>query len=116
MCVTETIFIPSKNGDATMANVTATQNPETAIRAELAKLEWMIPDAKRDLAKAAAKMADRAISAVKECEAMIAGEPCSMGWTEFAEQDARRASEAKARLTALFERRQLLQYLLGEND
>ena len=99
-----------------MANVNATKTPETAIRAELAKLEWMIPDAKRDLAKAAAKMADRAIAAVKECEAMIADEPCSMGWTEFAEQDVRRAAEAKANLNALFERRQLLRYLVGEND
>lgn len=99
-----------------MTNTTAIQTPEAAIRAELAKLEWMIPDAKRDVAKAAAKMADRATNAVKGCEAMIAGEPCSMGWTEFAEQDARHASEAKARLTALFERRQLLQYLIGEND
>ena len=35
-----------------MANrPTKTKTPETTIRAELAKLEWMIPDAKRDLAK-----------------------------------------------------------------
>ncbi|MBB3205434.1 hypothetical protein FHS27_001234 [Rhodopirellula rubra] len=101
-----------------MANATETKTktPETTIRAELAKLEWMIPDAKRDLAKAAERLAARGIAAVKECHAMIADEPCSMGWTEFAEQDARHASEAKAKLTALFEHRQLLQYLIDEND
>ena len=47
---------------------------------------------------------------------MMADEPCTMGWTEFAEQDARRAGELKSRMTALFERRQMLRYLLGEND
>ena len=101
-----------------MANATETQSktPETAIRDELAKLEWMIPDAQRDLAKAAGQLAARAIDAVKQCEAMMADEPCTMGWTEFAEQDARRAGELKARMTALFERRQMLRYLLGEND
>jgi hypothetical protein len=93
-----------------------TKTPETAIRDELAKIEWMIPDAQRDLAKAAEQLAARAIDAVKQCEAMMADEPCTMGWTEFAEQDARRAGELKARMTALFERRQMLRYLLGEND
>ncbi len=78
-----------------MATTNETQTPETTIRAELAKLEWMIPDAKRDLAKAAERLAARGIAAVKECEAMMADEPCSMGWTEFAEQDARQAGEAK---------------------
>lgn len=99
-----------------MATTNETQTPETTIRAELAKLDWMIPDAKRDLVKAAERLAARGIAAVKECHAMIEDEPCSMGWTEFAEQDARHASEAKAKLTALFERRQLLQYLIDEDD
>lgn len=99
-----------------MATANETKTAETAIRAELAKLKWMIPDAKRDLAKAAQTLAARGLAAVKECEAMIADEPCTLGWTEFAEQDVRRAAEAKANLNGLFERRQLLQYLINEHD
>ena len=115
MCViARTIFKPFQNGTDLMANETKTT--EQTIREELTRLDWMIPDAKRDLMKAAEAMARRAVNAVKECEAMMAEEPCSLGWVDFAGGDVRDACEAKAKLNSLYERQRLLKYLLGENE
>ena len=94
----------------------ATKTTEQTIREELAKLQWMIPDAQRALTATANEMARRAAEAVKQCEAMAAGEPCTLGWVEFAECDVRRAREAKARLDELYSRQTLLNYLLGDDD
>lgn len=94
----------------------AATTTEQAVREELAKLEWMIPDAQRSLADAANEMTRRAADAVKQCEAMMAGEPCTLGWVEFAEGDVRVAREAKAKLTELYSRQRLLTYLLNKAE
>lgn len=91
---------------------TNTTKTNELIREQLARLDWMIADAKRDLAKAATEMARRAENAVKECDAMIADQPCSLMWTEFAEGDLRTAKEAKARLNQLFEQQNMLKFLI----
>ena len=94
----------------------ATNTTEQTIREELAKLDWMIPDAQRGVAAIANDMLRRAEDAVKQCEAMAAGKPCTLGWVEFSECDARRAREAKARLDELYARQTLLTNLLRDKE
>ncbi len=92
-----------------------TTNPnqaEQAIAEHLSRLDWMIQDAKRQLANAAKEMLRRAESAVKETDAMLADEPCSLMWTEFADGDVRTAKEAKVRLTQLLEQQTMLRFFL----
>lgn len=88
---------------------------ENAIQEQLARLEWMIPDAKRRLASAAQSMLRRAQGAVADADAMIADQPCSLTWVDFAEGDLREAREAKAELQKLCEQQKLLQYIAKQN-
>ena len=92
-----------------------TTSAEQAIKDELRRLEWMIPDAKRRVAKAAEQMLWRAQRAVEDATAMLSDQPCSLSWTEFAEGDLREAKEAKAELNKLYEQQKLLQYLLSRD-
>ena len=91
---------------------TTTNHAEQAITKQLATLDWMIEDAKRNLASAAKELMRRAENAVKETEAMMADSPCSMMWTEFVESDVRTAKEAKAKLNQLLEQQTMLRYFL----
>ena len=92
-----------------------TNNAEQAIQAQLRRLEWMIPDAQRRLAGVAQEMLRRAQNAVHDTDAMLANQPCSMSWVEFAECDLRNAREAKADLTKLYEQQAMLKFFL-KND
>lgn len=74
----------------------------------------MITDAKRDLARSAQSMSQRAAEACASTEAMLANMPYSLTWVEFAESDLRNAREAKARFNALIEQQKLLQHVLGK--
>ena len=96
-------------------NDTTSSAIESSIQEQLQRLEWMIPDAKRRLAKAAEQMLWRAKQAVDDATAMISNEPCSLSWPEFAEGDLREAKEAKAELNKLYEQQKLLQYLLSRS-
>jgi hypothetical protein len=71
-------------------------------------LNWMIADAKRDMAEAARTMARRAAEATQDADALLADGPCSLSWVEFAESDLRNAREAKNRLKNLIEQHKLL--------
>ena len=82
---------------------TTTTTAEQAIQEQLKRLEWIIPDAQRSLDNAAKEMFRRAEDAVKQCDAMITNQPCSLMWVDFAESDIRVAREAKARLQNLYE-------------
>jgi hypothetical protein len=115
MCVNATT-IPffSQHGEPTM-NDTTTNPAASAIQTHLQRLEWMIPDAKRRVAKAAEQMLWRAQRAVEDASAMLSDQPCSLSWTEFAEGDLREAKEAKAELNKLYEQQKLLQYLLSRD-
>jgi hypothetical protein len=101
----------SKHGEATM-NDTTTNPTASAIQIQLQRLDWMIPDAKKRVAKAAEQMLWRAQRAVDDANAMMSDEPCSLSWTDFADGDLREAKEAKAELNKLYEQQKLLQYLL----
>jgi hypothetical protein len=101
----------SKHGEATM-NETTTNPTAHAIQNQLQRLDWMIPDAKKRVAKAAEQMLWRAQRAVEDATAMMNDEPCSLSWTDFADGDLREAKEAKAELNKLYEQQKLLQYLL----
>ena len=101
----------SKHGEATM-NDTTTNPTASAIQVQLQRLDWMIPDAKKRVAKAAEQMLWRAQRAVEDATAMMSDEPCSLSWTDFADGDLREAKEAKAELNKLYEQQKLLQYLL----
>jgi hypothetical protein len=101
----------SKHGEATM-NDTTTNPTANAIQVQLQRLDWMIPDAKKRVAKAAEQMLWRAQRAVEDATAMLNDEPCSLSWTDFADGDLREAKEAKAELNKLYEQQKLLQYLL----
>lgn len=94
-------------------NNTTTHPAAQAIQTQLQRLEWMIPDAKKRVAKAAEQMLWRAQRAVEDANAMLKDEPCSLSWTEFAEGDLREAKEAKAELHKLYEQQKMLQYLLS---
>lgn len=94
-------------------NDTTTHPAAQAIQTQLQRLEWMIPDAKKRVAKAADQMLWRAQRAVEDASAMLNDEPCSLSWTEFAEGDLREAREAKAELNKLYEQQNMLQYLLS---
>lgn len=94
-------------------NDTTTNPTEQAIREQLRRLEWMIPDAKRRLAKAADQILWRAQRAVEDSQAMLADTPCTMNWMEFAEGDVREAKEAKTELTKLYEQQRMLTFFLG---
>ena len=94
----------------------ATTTTAEKINDHLGRLEWMIADAKRDLVKAAEALAHRGMNAVKECEAMMADEPCSLMWVEFAEGELRNAREAKARLNGLIEQQHMLKFLAKNDD
>ena len=99
--------------DATaMMNDTTTNPTASAIQIQLQRLDWMIPDAKKRVAKAAEQMLWRAQRAVEDATAMMSDEPCSLSWTDFADGDLREAKEAKAELNKLYEQQKLLQYLL----
>lgn len=95
-------------------NDTTNHSTEEAIREHFRRLEWMIPDTKRRLAKAADQMLWRAQKAVEDSKAMLADEPCTMNWMEFAEGDLREAKEAKAELTKLYEQQRMLTFFLGK--
>jgi hypothetical protein len=115
MCVNaSTIPFPGQHGEPTM-NDTAPNTAANAIQTQLERLEWMIPDAKKRVAKAAEQMLWRAQRAVADADAMLNDQPCSLSWTEFAEGDLREAKEAKAELNKLCEQQKLLQYLLTRN-
>ena len=77
----------------------------------LAQLEWMIADAKRALANAAKSMARRAAESIEDTDRLLADQPCSLSWIEFAEGDLRTAREAKARLQELIAQQKMLQYI-----
>lgn len=110
MCVNAKRKQVSNNGATTMNETTA--NPTAAIREQLQRLEWMIPDAKKRVAKAAQQMLWRAQLAVEDATAMLNDQPCSLSWTDFADGDLREAKEAKADLNKLYEQQKMLQYLL----
>jgi hypothetical protein len=101
----------SKHGEATM-NDTTTNPSAHAIQNQLQRLDWMIPDAKKRVAKAAEQMLWRAQRAVEDATAMLNDQPCSLSWTDFADGDLREAKEAKAELNKLYEQQKLLQYLI----
>ena len=94
---------------------TITNHAEQAIHDKLRTLEWMIRDAKRRMDEAAQCMLRRAQNAVKETEALLADEPCSMGWVDFAESDLRATREAKAELTKLYEQQNMLKFFLKKD-
>jgi hypothetical protein len=87
-----------------------------AIEDELRRLEWMIPDAQKRVADLAKEMLLRSERAVKDCEAMMANKPCSMMWIDFADNDIRNAREARTNLNGLYEKRNLLRYLLEQDQ
>jgi hypothetical protein len=89
-----------------MANAT-----KDAVLRRIENLGWMIEDAKRDLQKTALQIQRRGAEAVESCNAMIADQPCSTGWVDFAAGDMQRAVEAKARLMNLIEQLKVLQYI-----
>jgi hypothetical protein len=103
---------PQRKHGATTMNDTATNPTVAAIQEQLHRLEWMIPDAKKRVAKAAEQMLWRAQRAVEDATAMLNDQPCSLSWTDFADGDLREAKEAKAELNKLYEQQKLLQYLL----
>jgi hypothetical protein len=94
-------------------NEATKNNAEQAINEQLKRLEWMIPDAQRSVTNAAKEMLRRAEDAVKQCEAMVANQPCSLMWVDFAESDIRVAREAKARLENLYDQRNMLKFFLN---
>jgi hypothetical protein len=96
-------------------NDTTTNSAEQAIKDELRRLGWMIPDAQRRLNEHAQTMLRRAERAVKDMEAMMANQPCSMSWVDFAESDLRNAREAKAQLEFLYQQRTMLEFFLKKD-
>ena len=86
---------------------------EEKIEKRLEVLDWEIEDAKRDLAKAAEAMLRRATEAVSQNEALLADQPCSTMWVNFAEGDLREARDAKAKLEALIQKKKLLTFVQG---
>lgn len=96
-------------------NETTTTSAEQAIKDELRRLAWMIPDAHRRLNEHAQTMLRRAERAVKDMEAMMANQPCSTSWVEFAESDLRNAREAKAQLEFLYQQRTMLEFFLKKD-
>jgi len=96
-------------------NETTTTSAEQAIKDELRRLEWMIPDAQRRLSEVAQTMLRRAERAVKDMEAMMANKPCSTSWVEFSENDLRNAREAKAQLDSLYQQRTMLEFFLKQD-
>ncbi len=93
-------------------NETTTNPTASAIQVQLQRLDWMIPDARKRVAKAAEQMLWRAQRAVEDATAMLNDQPCSLSWTDFAEGDLREAKEAKAELNKLYEQQKMLQYLI----
>ena len=91
--------------------MTTTNATNQAAMQYLAQLEWMIADAKREMADAAKSLERRAAEAVADVEAMLADQPCSLGWVEFAESNVRAARDAKARLRHLLEQQKMLQFV-----
>ena len=91
--------------------MTTTNATNQAATQYLAQLEWMIADAKREMADAAKSLERRAAEAVADVEAMLADQPCSLGWVEFAESNVRAARDAKARLRHLLEQQKMLQFV-----
>jgi hypothetical protein len=92
-----------------------TNTAEQAIKDQLRRLEWMIPDAKRRMDEAAQCMLRRAQNAVKATEAMLADGAWSLSWVDFAESDLRAAREAKAELMKLYEQQNMLKFFLGKD-
>ena len=83
-----------------------------AVVTQLNRLEWMIEDAKKRVAKATEKMLWRAQRATEESTAMLNGQPYSLSWMESAESDLRDAKEAKAEIEKLYEQRTMLEYFI----
>lgn len=81
-----------------------------AVAGELKRVGWQIEDAKQRLAKAAQSMLRRAQEATDDCRRMVAGEPCSLSWVEFAEGDLRQARDAKASLSELNNQKAILEF------
>ncbi len=79
-------------------NDTNQTSAEQAIQDQLRRLKWMIPDAKRRMDEAAQCMLRRAQGAIKDTEALLADQPCSMSWVDFAEGDLRAAREQERNL------------------
>ncbi len=52
---------------------------------------------------------------VKDTEALLADQPCSMSWVDFAEGDLRAAREAKAELAKLLEQQKMLEFFLRKD-
>jgi hypothetical protein len=46
---------------------------------------------------------------------MMANQPCSMSWVDFAESDLRNAREAKAQLEFLYQQRTMLEFFLRKD-
>jgi hypothetical protein len=111
MCVNAKRKPQHKHGETTMNN-TATNPTVAAIQEQLHRLDWMIPDAKKRVAKAAEQMLWRAQRAVEDATAMLNDQPCSLSWTDFADGDLREAKEAKAELNKLYEQQKMLQHLI----
>ena len=96
-------------------NETTTTSAEQAIKDELRRLEWMIPDAQRRLSEVAQTMLRRAERAVKDMEAMMANQPSSTMWVDFAESDLRNAREAKSQLNFLYQQQTMLKFFLNKD-
>ena len=96
-------------------NDTNQTSAEQAIQDQLRRLKWMIPDAMRRMDEAAQCMLRRAQGAVKDTEALLADQPCSMSWVDFAEGDIRAAREAKAELAKLLEQQKMLEFFLRKD-
>jgi hypothetical protein len=98
--------------ETTMGQLNETMSDlNEALVMELRNCEWMLRDAKQRVANAADKMLWRAQRCVEDAQALLNDQPCSLGWTEFAEGDLREAKEAKAALERVLERQKLLQYI-----
>jgi hypothetical protein len=95
-------------------NDTNQTSAEQAIQDQLRRLKWMIP-AMRRMDEAAQCMLRRAQGAVKDTEALLADQPCSMSWVDFAEGDLRAAREAKAELAKLLEQQKMLEFFLRKD-
>ena len=81
----------------------------------LNRIKWMIPFAKRRIDEAAQFMLRRAQGAIKDTEALLADQPCSMSWVDFAEGDLRAAREARAELAKLLEQQKMLEFFLRKD-
>ena len=82
---------------------------------ELLSAAGLTASSRRRLDEAAQCMLRRAQGAVKDTEALLADQPGSMSWVDFAEGDLRAAREAKAELAKLLEQQKLLEFFLRKD-